>query len=118
MSSRDIRIKRIYDPPARSDGYRVLVDRLWPRGVSKNGAALNEWLREIAPSNELRQWFGHDRARASDAFVRRQGSEVQPGSGSSQRPSEALEAITSRSLRYDSRDRCALAQPFYRPPLA
>ena len=62
-SSRDIRIKRIYDPPAKSDGYRVLVDRLWPRGVNKNGAALNEWLREIAPSDELRKWFGHDPKR-------------------------------------------------------
>ncbi|HEX5455971.1 MAG TPA: DUF488 domain-containing protein [Candidatus Saccharimonadales bacterium] len=54
-----LRIKRIYDEPAESDGYRVLVDRLWPRGVSKQRAALDLWLKEIAPSPELRTWFGH-----------------------------------------------------------
>jgi len=55
-----LRIKRIYDTPEASDGWRVLVDRLWPRGVSKEEAALNEWLKDIAPSPELREWFGHD----------------------------------------------------------
>lgn len=53
-------IKRVYDTPAKSDGYRVLVDRLWPRGVSKERAKLDLWLKEIAPSTELRKWFGHD----------------------------------------------------------
>jgi uncharacterized protein YeaO (DUF488 family) len=52
-------IKRIYEPPAASDGYRVLVDRLWPRGVSKEAAALNLWLKDIAPTPALRTWFGH-----------------------------------------------------------
>jgi uncharacterized protein YeaO (DUF488 family) len=52
-------IKRIYDKPTSSDGYRVLVDRLWPRGVSKEKAALDEWCKDIAPSPELRTWFGH-----------------------------------------------------------
>lgn len=56
-------IKRIYDAPARSDGWRVLVDRVWPRGIKKQDAALDEWLREIAPSAELRKWFGHDSKR-------------------------------------------------------
>lgn len=51
--------KRIYDPADESDGYRVLVDRLWPRGVSKERAMLDEWAKDIAPSTELRQWFGH-----------------------------------------------------------
>ncbi len=55
-----IKIKRIYEKPEKSDGYRVLVDRLWPRGVSKEKAALDLWLKDIAPSNELRKWFGHD----------------------------------------------------------
>lgn len=55
-----IRIKRIYDPPEISDGYRVLVDRLWPRGVSKGSAKIDLWMKEIAPSTELRQWFHHD----------------------------------------------------------
>jgi uncharacterized protein YeaO (DUF488 family) len=55
-----LQIKRVYEPASRTDGYRVLVDRLWPRGVSKERAKLNLWLKEIAPSTELRQWFGHD----------------------------------------------------------
>lgn len=54
-----LQIKRIYDEPARSDGIRVLVDRLWPRGVSKERAALDIWLKDVAPSPELRVWFGH-----------------------------------------------------------
>ena len=58
-----IRIKRIYDPPASEDGRRVLVDRLWPRGVAKDAARLDDWLKEIAPSDELRKWFGHDPAK-------------------------------------------------------
>lgn len=57
-----VRIKRIYAPPEPEDGYRVLVDRLWPRGVSKKAANLNLWLKEIAPSPPLREWFGHDPA--------------------------------------------------------
>jgi uncharacterized protein YeaO (DUF488 family) len=56
----NIAIKRAYDDPAKSDGVRVLVDRIWPRGVSKDDAALDEWYKDIAPSNELRKWFGHD----------------------------------------------------------
>ena len=55
-----IATKRIYAPPAESDGYRVLVDRLWPRGVSKAVASIDLWLRDIAPSTELRTWYGHD----------------------------------------------------------
>ena len=58
-----IQIKRIYDPPQASDGFRVLVDRLWPRGISKERAALDLWMKDIAPSDELRRWFGHDQAR-------------------------------------------------------
>nr|WP_047166753.1 DUF488 domain-containing protein [Sphingomonas sp. Y57] len=56
-------IKRIYEPPAGTDGRRVLVDRLWPRGVSRAAAALDLWLKAIAPSPALRTWFGHDPAR-------------------------------------------------------
>lgn len=59
----DIRLKRVYDPPDKDDGARVLVDRLWPRGLRKDRAALTLWLKEIAPSTELREWFGHDPAR-------------------------------------------------------
>jgi uncharacterized protein YeaO (DUF488 family) len=60
------RIKRIYDEPADSDGYRILVDRLWPRGVSKERARLDEWCKEIAPSDELRKEFGHHAERWED----------------------------------------------------
>jgi len=59
----EVRLKRAYEQPARSDGYRVLIDRLWPRGVSKHEAQLDEWARELAPSSELRRWFGHDPAK-------------------------------------------------------
>ncbi len=59
----DIRIKRVYDSPDKDDGARVLVDRLWPRGLRKEKAAVMLWLKEIAPSTELREWFGHDPAR-------------------------------------------------------
>lgn len=55
-----IRLKRAYDEPEESDGYRVLVDRIWPRGLSKERLQLDEWIKEIAPSNELRKWFDHD----------------------------------------------------------
>ena len=59
----DIQIRRAYDPPGRGDGYRVLVDRVWPRGVTKDELELDEWRKEIAPSTRLRQWFGHDPER-------------------------------------------------------
>lgn len=63
MSTLNIQLKRIYAKPLSKDGYRVLVDRLWPRGVSRERAKLDEWLKEVAPSTELRQWFGHDPLR-------------------------------------------------------
>ena len=59
----EIAIKRIYEPPSRDDGLRILVDRIWPRGVSREAAHLTLWLKEIAPSAQLRQWFGHKPAR-------------------------------------------------------
>ena len=58
-----LKIKRIYDSPEKDDGFRVLVDRLWPRGVSKEKAHLDLWLKEIAPTDALRKWFGHDPKR-------------------------------------------------------
>ena len=65
-----VRSKRAYEPPEPSDGYRVLVDRLWPRGVAKEDARLDEWARELAPSPELRKWFAHDPGRFEE-FRRR-----------------------------------------------
>jgi uncharacterized protein YeaO (DUF488 family) len=55
-----VNIKRIYDPPSPGDGTRILVDRLWPRGIKKDVAGIDEWMKEIAPSDELRKWFGHE----------------------------------------------------------
>ena len=54
-----VKIKRIYEPPAQSDGQRILVDRLWPRGVAKAQARIDLWLKDVAPSADLRRWFGH-----------------------------------------------------------
>lgn len=58
-----IKIKRVYESPAKSDGHRVLVDRIWPRGITKEAAAVDEWPKEIAPSTALRKWFGHEPER-------------------------------------------------------
>ncbi|MEO5733331.1 MAG: DUF488 domain-containing protein [Rubrivivax sp.] len=63
LRATNVKLKRAYQQPSAEDGTRVLVDRLWPRGVAKADAALDLWLKEIAPSTELRQWFGHDPAR-------------------------------------------------------
>jgi uncharacterized protein YeaO (DUF488 family) len=70
-----VQLKRAYDPPLPRDGMRVLVDRLWPRGVRKAKAHIDLWLKDIAPSTALRQWFGHDPARWSE-FRRRYRAEL------------------------------------------
>jgi uncharacterized protein YeaO (DUF488 family) len=68
--STTIRIKRVYEPSAKDDGLRILVDRLWPRGLSKQSLSYDHWPRDLAPSNELRKWYGHDPKRAAE-FRRR-----------------------------------------------
>lgn len=70
-----LRVRRVYDPPAADDGCRVLVDRLWPRGLAREAAGIDHWLRELAPSNELRQWFAHDPERW-DGFRQRYADEL------------------------------------------
>ncbi|WP_166968603.1 DUF488 domain-containing protein [Brevibacterium atlanticum] len=70
-----IRVRRVYDDREASDGTRVLVDRVWPRGVSKEHAHLDEWLKDVAPSTELRRWYGHDPERY-DEFARRYREEL------------------------------------------
>jgi len=70
-----IQIKRIYDTPADRDGFRILVDRLWPRGISKERAALDAWLKEAAPSPDLRIWFNHDPAKFRE-FTKRYNDEL------------------------------------------
>jgi uncharacterized protein YeaO (DUF488 family) len=71
----NIKLKRAYDPPEPSDGTRILVDRLWPRGVKKEDAAIDEWMKDIAPSDDLRKWFGHDPERWEE-FCERYTEEV------------------------------------------
>lgn len=70
------RVKRVYEDPSPQDGFRVLVDRLWPRGISKERAEVDEWAKDIAPSGELRQWFHADRDRRYDEFVARYAAEL------------------------------------------
>lgn len=70
-----IKVKRVYDPPATDDGARFLVDRLWPRGIAKDALPQDGWLREVAPSDELRRWFGHDPSRW-EGFLERYFAEL------------------------------------------
>lgn len=78
MSEREVRVRRVYDEPEPGDGARVLVDRVWPRGLAKDKARLDEWNREVAPSTELRRWYGHDPERFAE-FRRRYESELGEG---------------------------------------
>lgn len=75
-----IKLKRAYDEPANDDGTRILVDRIWPRGLSKERAHIDLWLKDVAPSSELRKWFAHDPARFSE-FRQRYQQELATGSG-------------------------------------
>lgn len=70
-----VSIKRVYEKPDSADGFRVLVDRLWPRGVSKEHAEVDEWLKDVGPSDELRKWFGHVPERFEE-FASRYGAEL------------------------------------------
>ena len=70
-----IAVKRVYEPAVKADGYRVLVDRLWPRGLKKEAVSLDQWAKELAPSTTLRQWFGHEPARW-DGFRHRYATEL------------------------------------------
>ncbi len=83
-----VKLKRAYDAPAKSDGCRVLVDRVWPRGVSKDELRLDDWLKDIAPSTGLRKWFDHDPAKW-DAFKNRYFRELDE-------QSEAVECLLER----------------------
>ena len=77
-----VRVKRVYDKEAKEDGYRVLVDRLWPRGVKKEELTIDEWAQDVAPSDDLRKWYGHDPQRFTE-FTRRYRAELrrEPGAG-------------------------------------
>jgi len=71
-----VQVRRVYDEPEESDGARVLVDRIWPRGMTKVRAALTEWCKDVAPSTELRKWYSHDPAKFVE-FARRHGAELE-----------------------------------------
>ena len=88
-----IRIKRVYEPPAPDDGYRVLVDRLWPRGLKREAAHIDAWLKELAPSNELRRWFSGEDATWPE-FARRYREEL-----ASADKAESLADLKARSRR-------------------
>jgi uncharacterized protein YeaO (DUF488 family) len=72
----EVRVRRVYDAPEDNDGVRVLVDRIWPRGMIKARAALTEWCKDVAPSTELRKWYSHDPAKFEE-FSRRYGAELE-----------------------------------------
>jgi uncharacterized protein YeaO (DUF488 family) len=75
MAGTEVRVRRVYDGPEPDDGVRVLVDRVWPRGLAKDKAALGEWCKDVAPSTELRKWYGHDPDRFAE-FTRRYQAEL------------------------------------------
>jgi uncharacterized protein YeaO (DUF488 family) len=76
MQAARVSLRRVYDAPAAGDGHRVLVDRLWPRGLAKTAAAVDEWMKAVAPSDELRRWYGHE-PRKFEAFRHRYEQELQ-----------------------------------------
>lgn len=100
-----IQVKRAYDPPAPEDGYRVLVDRLWPRGLSKERAAVGEWLREAAPSTDLRRWFGHDPARWDEFRCRYAAELAAPAAREAVARLRALAAGGKITLLYAASDK-------------
>jgi uncharacterized protein YeaO (DUF488 family) len=91
MTVSHVRLQRAYDEPTTDDGYRVLVDRVWPRGKTKEHLRLDEWARELGPSTELRKWFGHDVARWPEFQVRYHAELADPGR------SVALDALAERA---------------------
>lgn len=101
-----VKIKRIYEEQADNDGLRILVDRVWPRGMSKEDAKLDHWLKEVGPSNDLRKWFGHDPDKFND-FKKKYKEELK--SGDQQEELEELKKLTKKhnkklTLLYGARD--------------
>jgi uncharacterized protein YeaO (DUF488 family) len=91
--ARNVRLRRAYDEPAPGDGYRVLVDRVWPRGRTKERLRLDDWARDLGPSTELRKWFGHDPARWAEFQARYRAELADPDRA------QALDALAERALR-------------------
>jgi uncharacterized protein YeaO (DUF488 family) len=100
----DIRVRRVYEEPSAEDGARVLVDRVWPRGLRRDAARLDEWVKDVAPSTELRTWYGHDPAKF-DEFKRRYTAELdEPGAREGLTRLRALAADRSLTLLTATKD--------------
>ena len=102
----ELRTKRIYDTPSGEDGFRVLVDRLWPRGISKERAALSAWWKDIAPSSELRKWFGH-KAEHFEEFTEKYWLELSMGAAAPIHTKEAAANLADGenvTLLYGAKD--------------
>ena len=97
-----IKIKRAYEPIARSDGFRILVDRLWPRGIKKQDAHFDLWLKEVAPSDELRKWFNHEPEKW-EAFRKKYLTELQL-SPATEELIEQVQQHTTVTLVYSAKD--------------
>lgn len=98
-----IKTKRIYEPPSREDGFRILVDRLWPRGMSKNKAHIDLWLREIGPSDDLRNWFSHDPEKWQ-GFEKKYEAELRDKKELVQQIKKAEEEHGTVTLLYSAKD--------------
>lgn len=103
MKSGKIHLKRAYDPASADDGYRILVERLWPRGLTKDKAAVDLWLKEIAPSPELRKWFAHDPEKWNE-FSRRYRKELGENTESISQLSQILKKEVKVTFVYAARD--------------
>jgi len=89
-------VKRVYDPPTRGDGVRLLVDRLWPRGMRKEDVSFDEWRKDLAPSTELRKWYGHEPERFAE-FSKRYRAELRTGAAK-QAVDEVLDLLSRRPV--------------------
>lgn len=98
-----IKLKRIYEPYDKKDGYRVLVDRLWPRGISKERAHLDLWLKDIAPSSDLRKWFNHDPEKWPD-FKKKYRTELRKNTEAMDRLKRIYKAHPKLCLLYGAKD--------------
>ena len=96
-------IKRVYEQKAAGDGFRILVDRLWPRGVSKEKAGVDVWLKDIAPSDTLRKWFGHDPKKWSE-FAKKYKAEIAKNTESLATLTQLLKAHKTVTLVYGAKD--------------
>lgn len=103
-SAPDIAVKRVYDPPDAADGRRILVDRLWPRGLSKDAAALDDWAKDVAPSTALRQWLHADPGRWPEFPARYRAELAAPAAAAALRSLRGVAAQGKVTLLYGTRD--------------